>query len=101
MLTTGQQLIKRRYTEWTVSILTISIVVLTAITYFLDLKKSNWLCGPALLVFEMIAIGIQCITTFIVWQTDKKVIKTITLMISVGISTFIIWGFINFLTKCS
>lgn len=101
METTEQQIRYRRITEWTVTILTISLVVLTITTYTLDQNKNNWICGPVLLLIEFLAIGFQNILTFIVWKTDKQKIKTIVTIISIGLLIFIVWGFINFITKCS
>ncbi len=81
METIGQQIPYRRTTEWIVTILTIGLVVLTVATYSLDQNKSNWICGPILLLLEIFAIGLQSVLTVIVWKTDKqktKIVVTIT-----------------------
>jgi uncharacterized membrane protein len=101
MEVTGQQIGYRRITEWIVTILTIGLVVLTITTYTLDQNKNNWICGPVLLLIEFFAIGFQSVLTFIVWKSDKQKTKTIVTIISIGLLTFIIWCFINFITKCS
>jgi len=101
MEATGQQIRYRRTTEWILTILTIGLVVLTITTYRLDQNKSNWICGPVLLLIEFFAIGFQSVLTFIVWKTDKQKTKTIVTIISIGLLTFIVWSFINFITKCS
>lgn len=101
MEATGQQIRYRQITEWIVTILTISLVVLTITTYTLDQNKNNWICGPVLLLIEFFAIGFQSLLTFIVWKTDKQKTKIIVTIISIGLLTFIVWSFINFITKCS
>lgn len=101
MVAIGQQTRYRRTTEWIVTILTIGLVVLTITTYSLDQNKSNWICGPVLLLFEFLAIGLQSVLTFIVWKTDKQKTKIIVTTISIGLLTFIVWSFIDFITKCS
>lgn len=101
MESTGQQIRYIRTTEWILTILTIGLVVLTIITYRLDQNKSNWICGAILLLIEFFAIGLQSVLTFIVWKTDKQKTKTIVTIISIGLLTFIVWSFINFITKCS
>src|SRR5690606_13142985 len=101
MEATRQQIRYRRTKEWILTILTIGLIVLTITTYMLDQNKSNWICGPVLLLIEIFAIGFQTLLTFIVWKTDKQKSKTIVTIISVGLITFIIWSFINFITKCS
>jgi len=101
MEATGQLIRYRRTTEWIVTILTIGLVVLTITTYTLDQNKSNWICGPVLLLIEFFAIGFQSVLTFIVWKTYKQKTKTIVTIISIGLLTFIVSSFINFITKCS
>ena len=92
---------QRRTLSWVVTILTLSLVILTVTTYVLDQHKNNWVCGPVLLVFELIALGLLSILTIKIWKTESlKIMKVIT-VISIGLMTFIIWNFVNFLTNCS
>jgi len=70
-------------------------------TYVLDQKKSNWVCGPALLFLGCLSLLFQLTFTFAGWRsTFDKTGITITI-ISGLIFVFFILCFINFLTKCS
>lgn len=101
METTKFKIANRKTQEWMVTILFIGLIVLTAATYYLNLNKSNWLSGPILLIMEFFAIGLQSLSTYIVWKSNNKKIKTLLTIISILILTFIILGFFNFITKCS
>ena len=92
---------QRRTLRWVVTILTFSLVIITVTTYVLDLHKNNWVCGPILLIFELIALGFSSILTIKIRKTESpKIMKVIT-VISLGLMTFITWNFVNFLTNCS
>ena len=87
--------------EWTVTTMTVVLLVLTVLTYILDQHKENWVCGPVLLLFELIALGLQAILNYIIWLTECKKLKLILLAVSGGVLAFIVWGFINFELHCS
>jgi|ERR1035437_5698755 hypothetical protein len=92
---------QRRTLRWVVTILTFSLIIITVTTYVLDLHKNNWVCGPILLIFELIALGFLSILTIKIWKTESpKIMKVIT-VISLGLMTFITWNFVSFLTNCS
>jgi len=101
MAKTRPQLSNSRITEWIVSILTLGLILVTVLTYILEQNKNNWVCGPVLLIFEFIAIGIQAVLTLIVWYIKNQIIKIIVTFISIGILTYILSYFITFITKCS
>jgi cytochrome bd-type quinol oxidase subunit 2 len=94
-------IIKNRTLEVSVTGLTVILVALTIITYFLDQNKSNWVCGPVLFLMELVAVGIQSILTVSIWKTTNKKTKIILLLLSVLIIGFITYGFVNFNLKCS
>lgn len=99
---TVQQINKdAKKSEWAVTIITFVLLVLAIATYILDQKKSNWVCGPVLLIFELIALGLQSILTFVIWKTKSKKIKVAITVSAFGVLGFIIYGFVNFLTNCS
>ena len=98
----GKKLIPKRHTtEWVIIFLTFVLVIITLSTFILDQKKSNWVCGPVLILLELIAIGLQVAFIVTIWSTQRQKIKTIFTIISFAILTFIAWNFINFLTNCS
>ena len=80
--------------------LTIILLVLTILTYTLDQQKSNWICGPVLLLMEIVALGIQTILTISVWKTTNQKTKFVLLGLSLLIIGFITYGFVNFTLKC-
>jgi hypothetical protein len=92
---------QRRTLSWVVTILTLTLVILTVATYILDQHKNNWVCGPVLLVFELIALGLLSILTIKIRKTESSKIMKVITVISLGLMTFIIWNFVNFLTNCS
>ena len=87
--------------EWTVTTMTVVLFMLTVSTYILDQYKENWVCGSLLLLFELIAMGLQVILNYITWSFKNKKLKLILLAVSVGLLAFIVWGFINFNMHCS
>lgn len=92
---------RNRTIEILVRGLTIILLVLTILTYTLDQQKSNWICGPALLLMEFIALGIQTILTISIWNlTNQKTIIAL-LALSILILVFITYGFVNFNLKCT
>lgn len=42
-----------------VIMVSVILIVLTVSTYIIDQHKSNWGSGPALMFFELVAIGLQ------------------------------------------
>ena len=87
--------------EWTVTFATGLLVILTLSTYLLDQHKSNWVCGPTLLIFETIAIGLQLLLNVLTWKSSNKRIKVAMLYASLGLVALIIVGFVNFVLNCS
>ena len=77
------------------------LLVLTILTYTLDQQKSNWVCGPVLLLMEIIALGIQTILTISIWKTTNQKIKIVLLALSILIICLITYGFVNFNLKCT
>lgn len=101
MVTTKPDIAYRKTAEWIVTILSLAMIALSVATYYLDQDKSNWVCGPVLLLMEIFAMGLQSLFTFIVWKSINQKIKTLLALISIGILIFIVWCFFNFITKCS
>jgi uncharacterized membrane protein len=87
--------------ELSVTGLTVVLIALTILTYSLDQEKSNWVCGPVLLLVEIIAIGIQSILTFTIWRAENRRLKIGWLVLSILIVGFIAYGFVNFNLNCS
>lgn len=92
---------RNRTIEILVTGLTIILLVLTILTYTLDQQKSNWICGPVLLLMEIVALGIQTILTISVWKTTNQKTKFALLGLSLLIIVFITYGFVNFTLKCT
>jgi hypothetical protein len=80
------------------TILLIGLVVTTAI---LDQNKSNWVCGPALILVGLVLGAIQLIFARITITTARHKLKMTLVIFSGVILLFYTWGFINFLTNCS
>lgn len=81
--------------------LTIILLVLTILTYSLDQQKSNWICGPVLLLMEFVALGFQTLFTVSIWKTTNQKTKIALLAMSLLIIGFITYGFVNFTLKCT
>ena len=92
---------KNRTIELSVTGLTIIILVLTILTYKLDQQKSNWVCGPVLLLMEIVALGIQTFLTVSIWKTTNQKTKITLLALSLLIIGFVTYGFVNFNLKCT
>jgi uncharacterized membrane protein len=92
---------RNRTLEITVTGLTVVLLALTIMTYFLDQNKANWVCGPVLLLMELIALGLQTVLTVSIWKTTSKKTKFILLTLSILIIGFITYGFVNFNLNCS
>jgi uncharacterized membrane protein YhfC len=92
---------KNRTIEILVAGLTILLLVLTILTYILDQQKSNWVCGPVLLLMEIIALGIQTILTISIWKTINQKTKFAILALSIVTVSIITYGFVNFNLKCT
>jgi uncharacterized membrane protein YhfC len=92
---------KNRTIEILVAGLTILLLVLTILTYILDQQKSNWVCGPVLLLMEIIALGIQTILTISIWKTTNQKTKFAILALSIVTVSIITYGFVNFNLKCT
>ena len=92
---------RNRAIELSVTGLTVVLIALTILTYYLDQEKSNWVCGPVLFLVEIIAIGIQSILTFTIWRTENRSLKIGWLVLSILIVGFIAYGFVNFNLNCS
>ena len=75
--------------------------VLLIITYVLDQKKSNWLCGPSLLLIGFLMLLFQIILVAGVWNRRYDKGGIISTIISGMLFITFILGFWNFLTKCS
>lgn len=101
MAATKKEMANRQITEWIVTILSLGLIVVTVATYYLDQGKNNWASGPALLLMEIFAIGLQALVTWIVWKSSNPKIKTLLAFTSAGILMFITWLFFHFITKCS
>ena len=76
-------------------------MIITITTFILSEQRSNWLCGPALLFFELIALVIQSILNIWVWMNFKYSIKIIFSITSLIILLFVLAGFLQFLFRCS
>lgn len=96
-----EQIFNRQITKWMVIFLTLVLVLITVSTFILDQKNNNWVCGPVLIILELIGIGLQVAFIVTIWKTKKRRIKTNFTVISFTLLTFITWNFINFLTNCS
>ena len=92
---------RNRAIELSVTGLTVVLIALTILTYYLDQEKSNWVCGPVLFLVEIIAIGIQSILTFTIWRAENRSLKIGWLVLSILIVGFIAYGFVNFNLNCS
>lgn len=92
---------RNRTIEILVTGLTIILLVLTILTYMLDQQKSNWICGPFLLLIEILALAIQTIMTISVWKTTNQKTKITLIGLSLLIIGFITYGFVNFTLKCT
>jgi uncharacterized membrane protein YhfC len=92
---------KNRTIEILVAGLTILLLVLTILTYILDQQKSNWVCGPVLLLMEIIALGIQTILTISIWKTTNQKTKFAILALSIVTVSIITYAFVNFNLKCT
>ena len=77
------------------------LVFITLLTYILGQQKSNWVCGPVLLIVETIAIGMQILFSVITWKSRNRRIKIFMLCLSIGLLIFISRAFINFNLNCS
>jgi cytochrome bd-type quinol oxidase subunit 2 len=93
--------IRNRTLEISVTGLTVVLLALTIMTYFLDQNKSNWICGPVLFLIELVAIGPQAVLTISIWKTTNKKTKFFLLLLSILIIGFITYGFVNFNLNCS
>ena len=93
--------IRNKTTEIFVSGLTLILIVLIIMTYCLDQKKSNWLCGPVLLIIEILALVLQSILNITIWKISNSKTKHILLAFSLIIIGFITYGFISFNLKCT
>lgn len=87
--------------EWAVTFATGLLVILTLSTYILDQHKSNWVCGPSLLILETIALGLQLLLNVLTWKSSTKRIKVVMLYVSLGLVALVILGFVNFNLNCS
>ncbi len=87
--------------EWTISILSFILILLTIITIILEQNKSNWICGSVLIFMQLILIPVQIILNIIVVKSKKERLKIILCIISLVLITFIAVNFIRFLTNCS
>ena len=81
--------------------LTITVLVLTILTHNLDQQNSNWICGPVLLLMEIIALGIQTFLTVSVWKITKQKAKIRLFVLSLLIIGFVLYWFVNFNLKCT
>ena len=96
-----RQVLNKGITEWANIFISFLLVFIAVSTCILDQKKSNWICGPVLIILEIIAIAFQVTFSIIIWKTKKKNIKLILAIISFMLLTFIVWNFLKFLTNCS
>jgi len=80
------------------TILLIGLVVTTAI---LDQKKSNWVCGPVLIIIGLGLSIVQLILARITLTTTRQKFKMTLFVFSGAILLLYSFGFINFLTNCS
>ena len=78
--------------------LLIGLVVTTAI---LDQQKSNWVCGPVLIITGLGLSLVQLILARITLTTTRQKFKMTLLVFSGAILLLYAFGFINFLTNCS
>jgi hypothetical protein len=92
---------KNRKIEWFVTMQTMVLIIITTTTFLISENSSNWLCGPALLFFELVAFFIQSILNILVWLILKKSIKIIFFGISLSILLLVIAGFLQFYFNCS
>jgi uncharacterized membrane protein YhfC len=92
---------RNRTIEILVTGLTIILLVLTILTYSLDQQKSNWICGPVLLLMEFVALGFQFLLTVTIWKTTNQKTKIVLLILSTLILGFVTYGFVNFNLKCT
>jgi hypothetical protein len=83
------------------TIITALLVILMILTFIVNQHKSNWGSGPALIFFELIAIGLQILLNIIAVISKYKIIKVAMLVISLGLLGFISWSFIQFNLNCS
>lgn len=81
--------------------LAVILLILTILTYILDQKKANWICGPVLLLMEFIALCFQTLLSVLIWKTKKQKIKVTLLVLSIFIVVFITFGFVNFTYNCT
>ncbi len=82
-------------------LLTILLIGLVVTTAILDQHKSNWVCGPVLILLGIVLGIVQLILARITITTTRQKLKMTLLIFSGAILLFYSWGFINFLTKCS
>lgn len=92
---------ENRKLEWIVTIQSIILMIITITTFILSEQRSNWLCGPATLFFELIALVIQTILNIWVWMDFKYSIKIFFSITSLIILLLVIAGFLQFYFHCS
>lgn len=94
-------IIRNRTLEISVAGLTVVLLALTIMTYFLDQNKSNWICGPVLFLMELVALGLQIVLTVLIWKATSKKTKFVLLSLSILMIGFITYGFVNFNLNCT
>ncbi len=70
-------------------------------TYIIDKQNSNWSCGPVLIILNLILLPIQIIINYRIFKSKTRQWKIILFVFSAIITIFLLWSFVNFLTKCS
>lgn len=94
-------IIRNRTLEISVAGLTVVLLALTIMTYFLDQNKSNWICGPVLFLMELVALGLQTVLTVLIWKATSKKTKFVLLSLSILMIGFTTYGFVNFNLNCT
>jgi hypothetical protein len=90
-----------RKKEIVMTCLMVILISITVFTYYLDQQKTNWVCGPALIVLELLAIGIQLMLVVSTWITTNSRTKNTSLLVGFLTVGLVMVGFIQFNLNCT
>ncbi|PVW16371.1 hypothetical protein [Marixanthomonas spongiae] len=85
-----------RFPKWTVTAITVLLVILIIVTFILKQNNPDWQFGDAFLLTQAIALVIQLVLNGINWRSNKKIVILTTLFISATVMASIIWQFISY-----
>lgn len=91
----------KKILEFVCLFFTIILFVEFIATYIIDKQNTNWVCGPVLIILNLILLPTQIFINYRIFKSKTRQWKIILLVFSVIITIFLLWNFENFLTKCS